>query len=171
MLESHLQFPCPEVLIDYAPSFLTTSNLAGKQDETRPCASAAGASGSGPRPRVSERVFGNRCHPTSERGPGVVTAIQVHVRGCWLREYFPVSGWVPGDSADEKYFSMVEVSLDFWQMLSERTKKKRSKCFIQEVPCKIQFTVSLACSSGYSGRLRETLWKYNYFWCQRKYRN
>lgn len=81
MLESYLQFPCPEVLIDYAPSFLTTSNLAGKQDETRPCASAAGASGSGPRPRVSERIFGNRCHPTSERVPGVVTAVQIHVRG------------------------------------------------------------------------------------------
>lgn len=28
MVENYLQFPCPEVLIDYAPSFLTTSNLA-----------------------------------------------------------------------------------------------------------------------------------------------
>lgn len=84
-------------------------------------------------------VAGNWCLSPFPRVPEEAGELQVCIYGHWLREYFPVIVWVPGDSADENDSSVIDCLTGFLADTFGERKKKKSECFIQETPCKTQF--------------------------------
>lgn len=154
---------CPEVLVDYTPSFLIISSLAGKQDIAKicSCARTAVTSVSGSRPEIlgccwklvpltlPEGTWGGRWITGLHTRPlieGIFSCDCVNPRRLSWWKWF-LCDWL-----------CLWISVrHFW-----RKKKKKVNISFKELHAK----VSLEGSKGYFGQLRDLPWKHNYFWYQ-----